>query len=115
MGVVVMLKQGTELETAFDEFWEIYPSCRRTGKAICKSKWDAITSPTGLRTRTKDRDADTYIHLTLSATPEEIIAGLKRACMLWRNPSKAATSEWKEDGKYIPLPSTFLNQGRWLD
>jgi hypothetical protein len=30
----------------------------------------------------------------------------------WQTQSK----DWaKEDGKYIPMPATYLNQGRWKD
>lgn len=107
---VVVLKR----ETKFDEFWLLYPSPRRTGKAMCRAKWDAITGPTGLRTRTLDRDSNSFINLVLSATPEEIIEGLKRSCMRWRR-STPGGGEWKDDGQFIPNPSTWLNQGRWED
>lgn len=96
----------------FDEFWKMYPSPRRTGKAICRAKWNAIVSPTGLRTRTLDRDSGVFISLTLSATPEAILAGLRRHVELWQD---KATYGWKEGGKFIPMPATWLNQGRWED
>lgn len=96
----------------FEEWWMLYPAPRRSGKAMCKAKWDAIVGPTGLRTRTKDRDSDTYIILMLSATPEEIITGLKRCREQWQAPN---SYKWKDDGKYIPMPLTWLNQGRWMD
>lgn len=107
---VVTLKR----EDKFEEFWMLYPQPRRTGKAMAKAKWDAITGPTGLRTRTKDRDADTFMSLTLSATPEEIIEGLKRSRELWEIKGVGKYG-WKDDGKFIPLPTTWLNQGRWMD
>lgn len=108
-GVVLMLRQDVK----FEEFWNLYPSPRRLGKAMAHAKWDAITGPTGLHARVRD-DSHNYTNLMLIATPMEIIEGLKRACMRWRNPVKGI-QEWRDGGKYIPLPSTFLNQGRWLD
>lgn len=98
-------------DNRFEEFWQLYPAPRRSGKALCKAKWDAIVGPTGLRTRTRDRDAEVFVLLTLSATPEEIIAGLKRCREQW----KTENYKWKDDGKFIPMPSTWLNQGRWMD
>lgn len=98
----------------FEEFWNLWPSPRRTGKALAKAKWDAIVGPTGLRTRAKDPTTDTYIPLTLSATPEEIIAGLKRAREQWSG-TGAEKYGWKDGGKFIPMPITWLNQGRWMD
>lgn len=121
MANVVVLNRDNK----FEEFWTLYPSPRRTGKAICRSKWEAITGPTGLRTRTKDRDAECFIVLTLSAAPEAIIEGLKRALCQWHNPtltswdgrteSQLRFPKWKDDAKFIPMPSTWLNQGRWED
>ena len=96
----------------FEEFWNLYPGPRRTGKAMTKAKWDAIVGPTGFRTRCKDRESETFINLTLSATPQEIIDGLKRSRERW---SDKKTYGWKDDGQFIPNPSTWLNRGGWLD
>ncbi len=112
MGMVIAMVKTAE--ATFQMFWELYPQPRRTGKAICKSKWDAITSPTGLRTRTKDKDSDSFISLTLIATPEAIIEGLQRCCQQWHG-TGAERYGWKDAGKWIPLPATWLNQGRWED
>ncbi len=104
----------------FDEFWVLYPSPRRTGKALCRAKWEAIVGPTGLRTRTLDRDSDTFIVLTLNGTPDEIIEGLKRSLCQWHSPTLSEWDsrkwpKWKDEGKFIPNPATWLNQGRWED
>lgn len=97
-------------EDRFEEFWRAYPK-KKVGKPICKAKWDAITNG-GLKTRTLDRDSGTYIEIELRATPEEIIAGVKRyAESQWDKSS----SRFKDDGKFICNPATWLNQGRWMD
>jgi len=110
VSTVVTLKRDDK----FDEFWNLYPAPRRVGKAMTKSKWDAITGPTGLRTRTRDRDSDSFITLTLSATPEEIIEGLKRSRERWSG-TGAEKYGWKDGGQYIPAPNTWLNRGGWMD
>lgn len=104
---VVVLHPEQDL---FDEFWKIYP--KKFAKAMAKAKWDLITGPNGLVTRSLDRDSGTYVSLTLKATPEEIIEGAKRyrAANL-----KSGGYGFKDDGKYICHPATWLNQGRWMD
>ena len=70
----------------FEEFWASYP--KRQGKAAAKKAWNAIAP-----------DAE-LLHKILSA-----IEGQKK-----NNPS------WQEaDGKYIPMPSTWLHGNRWED
>ena len=98
---------------SFDEFWQAYPFPRRVGKPLARAKWEAITGD-GLKTRTLDRDSGQYVAIELSATPEEILAGLKKYDEKVR---KSGTGEYGylEDGKFVCHPSTFLNQGRWLD
>lgn len=103
---VVPLKQADK----FEEFWSVYP--KKAGKALAHAKWDAIVGPTGHRTRTLDRDSGMWVHLTLSATPGEIIEGAKR----YRDSQiDRQTYKLKEDGKYTCHPATWLNQGRWMD
>lgn len=98
---------------SFEEFWMAYPYPRRVGKAIAQAKWNAITGG-GLSTRTLDRDSGTYVSIDLKATPEEILAGVKKYDAKCR---KKGTGEfgYEDNGKYICHPSVFLNQGRWLD
>ena len=94
----------------FEEFWKAYPK-KKIAKPLCKSKWDAITGK-GLKTRTLDKDSGTYVEIELQASPEEIIAGLKRYVdSQWDR----GACRFKDEGKFICNPSTWLNQGRWMD
>ena len=95
----------------FEEFWRAYP--KRVGKPIAKAKFDAITSA-GLKTRTLDKDSGTFVEIELRATPQELIEGAKR---YYERNRLAGTGRFgfKDDGKYLLHPATFLNQGRWLD
>lgn len=69
----------------FDNFWEAYP--RKVGKDAARKAWKKIREP--------------------SVTLELILSALE-----WQRECR----EWKKDnGQYIPNPSTYLNQGRWLD
>jgi hypothetical protein len=69
----------------FDQFWELYPKHPDKGKAL--SKWNALC-------RQDDRP-----------TWKEIKVALLKQIKSerWQNP------------KYIPHPTTWLNQSRWLD
>ena len=70
---------------AFDLFWEAYPKKRDKLKA--KKSWDKIKPDSELTQR--------------------IITAVSL---------HAKTRDWtKEDGKYIPMPSTWLNGQRWED
>ena len=102
-------------ELSFEDFWSLFPSVRRMQKALCMAKWNAIVSKTGLETRMRDKDADRYVYITLQATPEEIIDGLKKSCDMWRGKKGADKYGWEDGGKFIPMPATWLNQGRWMD
>jgi hypothetical protein len=95
----------------FDEFWDSYP--KRVGKPIARAKWNAITGE-GLKTRTLDKDSNSYIEIELRATPEELIAGAKRYYQRNRRPGTAQFG-FKDDGKFLCHPATWLNQGRWMD
>jgi len=69
----------------FDLFWEIYP--RKVGKGAARKAWKKIKEP----------------GLTL-----EKIEG----ALAWQK----NTEQWgKDHGAYIPHPSTYLNEERWLD
>jgi hypothetical protein len=98
----------------FEEFWDLFPAVRRVRKALCRAKWDKIISEKGLKTKTLDKDAGQYTKIRLKATPEEIIEGLMRSRKLWQGKGEQRYG-WEDDGKYIPMASTWLNQGRWMD
>jgi hypothetical protein len=69
----------------FDRFWAEYP--RKVGKANCRKIWDRLRPSVELS--------------------EKIIAAVK---------AYKRTDQWlKENGQFIPHPSTWLNQGRWED
>lgn len=87
----------------FEDFWRLYP--RKVDKAIARAKWNQITGD-GLTTRMLDRDSRMFVHATLRATPEEIMAGLKR----YRE-----NLPLEYDEQFIPYPTTWLNRGRWDD
>lgn len=73
----------------FERFWKMYPKKGSKGKAL--TIW--------LRICTRQN----------KETPEWI--QIKRALF-----EQKETEQWtKEEGKYIPLASTWLNQSRWLD
>lgn len=69
----------------FDEFWAIYP--KKTGKQAAFKSWQLVKPTAELHSR--------------------IIAAVTAA---------TKTEQWqRENGRYIPNPSTWLNQGRWDD
>ncbi len=69
----------------FDQFWSIYP--KKVGKVVAISTFKKIKPDKSLL--------------------KEIIEGVKKY---------KQTDQWKKDnGAYIPNPSTFLNQRRWED
>lgn len=69
----------------FDRFWDEYPN--KTGKQAARSAWKKI-KPSEALTR-------------------QMIAKVK---------DMKKTDQWKrEDGRFIPNPTTWLNQGRWED
>lgn len=69
----------------FEEFWKKYP--RKVGKDAARKSWKKIKP---------SKELFTKILKTID----------------WQKDS----SDWiKEDGKFIPHPSTWLNQGRWDD
>lgn len=109
MASVLQFEQPQQHADAFEEFWFYYP--RRVGKPLAKAKFNQITNG-GLKTRTLDRDSGQYVEIELSATPEELVEGAKRyrADQMDKN-----TFKIKDDGKYTCHPSTWLNQGRWMD
>lgn len=77
---------GKITKSKFNDFWKLYPKKTDKGKAL--TKWNIIcTRPTKERPRWRD---------------------IKRAILQQQN-----TDRWKEG--FIPNPTTWLNQSRWLD
>lgn len=72
-------------ERRFTEFWQQYP--KRVGKKAAFNSWKKIKP-----------DADLF---------ERIMQAVELA--------KASTEWQRENGRYIPHPATWLNQGRWDD
>ena len=71
----------------FAEFWQTYPKERRTGKGAVVKAWMKIG-----------------VDALLSAKMVQALEKLK------------LTEQWNRDGgKYIPMPTTWLNQRRWED
>jgi len=69
----------------FEEFWKLYP--KKTGKGAAEKIWMKIPEPT--------------------ETLDKIKIALE-----WQKKS----DQWgKQDGQFIPLPATYLNQRRWED
>jgi len=72
-------------EKRFDMFWKIYPL--KVGKVAARKAWSKIKPDTKLF--------------------EKIMCAVETAKI---------SQQWKRDnGKYIPHPTTWLNQGRWDD
>ncbi len=77
--------KGEESPTGFAKFWETYP--KKVGKDAAVSAW-----------KRKVKAPET-IGAVLTAVDQQ-----KRS------------DEWKkEEGKFVPNPATWLNQGRWKD
>lgn len=77
--------RGEDSTVGFDDFWKAYP--KKVGKGEARKVWNKV------------KPSKKLIQIILEAIP------------------KAQQSEqWKrEGGRYIPNPSTWLNQGRWDD
>lgn len=93
----------------FEECWKSWP--RRDGKAVARQKFLAITRG-GFQTRTLDKSSGEFIPMELSASPEQILAGVKayRDSQIDRR-----TFKLKDDGKYVPHLATWLGKGGWMD
>ena len=69
----------------FEKFWDIYP--RKIGRKKCRQIWDRLKPSVGLA--------------------GQIVTAVK---------AYKRTDQWlKDNGSFIPFPSTFLNQARWED
>jgi hypothetical protein len=73
------------IERRFDEFWEAYP--KKVGKKAALASWKKVKPDTELF--------------------DKIMTAIGRAKATW---------QWqRENGRYIPNPKTWLNEGRWDD
>lgn len=73
------------LEKSFNEFWEVYP--KKVDKKIAQKLWDNLAPDNELK--------------------NIIIAAVKR---------QAQSEEWRKDnGQFVPYPSTWLRRRRWED
>ncbi len=77
--------KGVIYSENFQAFWNCYP--RKVGKGNAKKSWDKIKSP--------------------KPTIEEILESVEQ--------HKQGRDWAKDDGDFIPHPSTWLNQRRWDD
>ena len=79
------LAQKEPKATGFEEFWQSYP--HKVGKKAALSAWKRLKPNAGLRVK--------------------IMESLE---------TQKSSQQWrKENGRYIPNPATWLNQGRWDD
>lgn len=75
----------TLAEKRFDEFWSAYP--KKVGKKAAWAAWKKVKP-----------DAELF---------DKIMTAIGRAKATW---------QWqRENGRYIPNPKTWLNEGRWDD
>lgn len=93
----------------FETVWKAWP--RKDGKAIARSKYDAIIKG-GYRTRTLDKSSGQFIELELSATAEQILAGVKAYV---DSQIDKRTFRFKDDGKFVPHMATWLGRAGWQD
>lgn len=72
----------------FEEFWGLYPERRRKGKMAALKSWNANVLPEESHQRA-------------------VVEALR---------GQLGQRDWiKEGGQYVPMPTTWLNQHRWLD
>lgn len=70
--------------TLFESFWEAYPAVRRRDSTGCFQKW---------------------VSRDLNEEADVIMADIRR---------KKTSEDWlKQDGQFVPLMSTYLNQRQW--
>lgn len=93
----------------FEEIWKRWPN--KAKKVVAKAKYDAILKGK-YSTRTLDKDSGQYIEIELSATQDQILAGV---IAYIDSQIDKRTFRLRDDGKFIPMLCTWLNQGRWSD
>jgi hypothetical protein len=98
-----------ELIAKFDEFYAAYP--KRVDKALARAKFMSIVRG-GFKTKTLDKDSNSYVEIELTATADELIDAAKRYT---RSLIDTNTYKRKLEDKYIPSPAVWLNKGRFED
>jgi hypothetical protein len=98
----------TPAKSQFEAIWKLWPN--KSKKLLAKAKYEAILR--GCHTRTLDKDSGQFVDLDLASTEDELVAGIKAYLDAQID---RRTYRLKDDGKYIPMLSTFLNGGRYLD
>ena len=106
-----LLRMPTVAPASFDNFWKVYP--RPVGKLLAADKFRRITGD-GLRTFIVDHESNYRVEVFLKATPEEILAAARKFSATLRE-GGLSYGRLMVELQHIPLPSTWLNQGRWLD
>lgn len=101
-------KPAADAELAFEEVWKLWPN--KAKKPLARAKFLAICK--GCITRTLDRDSGQYMEIELSSTHDEILAGIKAYL---NSQVDKTTYKLKDNGRFIPHLSTFLNGGRYED
>ena len=95
----------------FNDFWAASP--RKVDKALTRARFEALTSPSGLTTRIRDRESGQLIDVHHDqVSPETLVNAMKKYAQEQIDPQ---TFGYKDGGKYLIHPATFLNRGRWLD
>jgi hypothetical protein len=100
---------STPSQNRFEEVWKIWPN--KAKKPLAKARYEAILRGP-FKTRTMDKDSGQFVEIEVTGTEDEMVAGIK-AYLAAQVDKK--TYRMKDDGKYIPHLSTFLNQGRFAD
>lgn len=93
----------------FEACWKAWP--RKDGKAVARTKYLAILKG-GYETRTLDKSSGQFIELRLSATAEQIEAGVKAYV---DSQIDKRTFRFRDDGKFIPHFATWLGRAGWED
>jgi hypothetical protein len=93
----------------FEEVWKLWPV--KAGKAIARTKFDAIVKG-GFLSKTLDKSSGQFIEMELSASADEIIAGVKAYVA---SQIDKRTYRFKDDGKFIPHLATWLGRAGWED
>ena len=96
-------------QSRFDEVWRLWPV--KAKRPLAKAKYEALLRGP-FKTRTLDKDSGQFVDIELSASEDEIVAGIKAYL---DSQIDRKTFRMKDDGKYVPHLATFLNQGRFLD
>lgn len=97
----------------FSDWWDI--QFHKVNRAICKEKWDRITSPEGYTTKMLDKTTGEYIQgVHLKAEPEEIIEAQKRQNSAFFK-LHGLGDEMQAKKQFVRRPAQWLNQAGWED